>query len=164
MTWRRDEQRHPFYWPGRPGIFRSFRPRQNGRQFPDDIFKCIFFNENMKLSIKISLKFVPKGPISNIPALVKIMALRRSGDKPLLELMMVILLAHICVTRPQWIKKSPTLSISAATFVIAALPRTEDHKILYPAALRMLRITAPRVVLITRHCLKQKPLILIMNI
>ena len=33
----------------------------------------------------ISLKFVPKGPINNIPALVQIMALRRSGDMPLSE-------------------------------------------------------------------------------
>ena len=42
----------------------------NGRHFPDDIFKCIFLNENMLTSIKISLKFVPKGQINNIPALV----------------------------------------------------------------------------------------------
>ena len=46
------------------------RPRQNGHHFPDDIFKCIFFNENVCLSITISLKFVPKGPTNNIPALV----------------------------------------------------------------------------------------------
>ena len=36
----------------------------------DDIFKCIFLNENVLISIKISLKFVPKGQFSNIPALV----------------------------------------------------------------------------------------------
>ena len=40
------------------------------------------------ISIEISLKFVPKGPINNIPALVQIMAWRRSGDKPLSEPMM----------------------------------------------------------------------------
>ena len=45
----------------------SLRPRQNGRQFPDDIFKCIFLTENVIISIKISLKFVPKGSINNIP-------------------------------------------------------------------------------------------------
>ena len=48
--------------------------------------------------------FVPKGPINNSPALVQIMAWRQSGDKPLSEPMMVCLLAHICVTRPQWVK------------------------------------------------------------
>ena len=79
----------------------TLRPRQNGRRFADDIFKCIFLNENVWISNKISLKFVPKGLINNIPALVQIMAWRRSGDKPLSEPMMVSLLTHICVTRPQ---------------------------------------------------------------
>ena len=37
--------------------------------FPDDIFKCIFLNENIQISIKISLKFVSKGPVNNIVAL-----------------------------------------------------------------------------------------------
>ena len=54
-----------------------------------DIFKCIFLNENVWISIKISLKFVPKGLINNIPALVQIMVWRRLGDKPLSEVMMV---------------------------------------------------------------------------
>ena len=69
-------------------IVNTLRPRQNGRHFPDDIFKCIFLNENVWISIKSSLKFVPKGPIDNIPALVQIVAWRRPGDKPLYEPMM----------------------------------------------------------------------------
>ena len=79
----------------------TLRPRQNGRRFTDDTFMRIFLNENVRISIKISLKFVPAGPIDNIPALVQIMAWRRSGDKALSEPMMVSLLMHICVTRPQ---------------------------------------------------------------
>ena len=79
----------------------TLRPRQNGRHFPDDTFEHIFLNENVRISIKISLKFVPKGPIHNTPALVPIMAWRRSGDKPFSEPMIVNLLTHICVTRPQ---------------------------------------------------------------
>ena len=43
---------------------------QNGRHFADDIFKCIFLNEKVQLLTKISLKFVPKGPIDNNPSLV----------------------------------------------------------------------------------------------
>ena len=82
----------------------TLRPGQNGRRFADDTFKRIFLNENVRISIKISLKFVPKGPINNNPSLVQIMAWRRSGDKPLSEPMMVSLLTHICVTRPQWVK------------------------------------------------------------
>ena len=85
----------------------TLRPRQNGRHFADDIFKCIFLNENVWIPIEISLKFVPKGPINNIPALVWIMAWRRPGEKPLSEPMMVSLLTHICVTRPQWVKRFP---------------------------------------------------------
>ena len=81
----------------------TLRPRQNGRHISDDIFKCIFWNENNYISIKISLKFVPKGPINNIPSLVQIMAWRRPGDKPLSEPMMVSLSTHICITRPQWV-------------------------------------------------------------
>ena len=78
-------------------------PRQNSRHFPDDTFKRIFLNENVRISNKISLKFVPKFPIDNIPALVQKMAWRRPGDKPLSEPMMVKLPTHVCVTRPQWV-------------------------------------------------------------
>ena len=61
-------------------------------------------NENVWIPIKISLKFVPTGPINNIPALVQIMAWHRPSDKPLSEPMMVRLPTHVCVTRPQWVK------------------------------------------------------------
>ena len=84
--------------------FNTLRPRQNGRHFPDNTFKCIFFNENVWISIKISLKFVPKGSINNIPALVQIMAWRRLGAKPLSEPMVACSPTHICVSRPQWVK------------------------------------------------------------
>ena len=63
-------------------------PGKNGRHFPEDIFKCIFMNKKFCVLNKISLKFVPKGPINNILALVQIMAWRRSGDKPLSEPML----------------------------------------------------------------------------
>ena len=51
-------------------IFNTLKPKQNGHHFTDDIFKYIFLNENIWIPIKISSKFVPKGPIYNIPALV----------------------------------------------------------------------------------------------
>ena len=44
----------------------------------------------LEFSINISSKFVPKGLINNIPALVQIMAWRRPGDKPLFEPMLLI--------------------------------------------------------------------------
>ena len=66
-------------------LFNTLRPRQNGRHFTDDIFKCIFLSENICISIKISLKFVPNGPITNIPAMFQVMAWLWPGDKPLYE-------------------------------------------------------------------------------
>ena len=81
----------------------TLRPRQSGRHFADAIFTWIFVNDNIWISIKISLKFVPNGLIKYFASLVQIMASRRPGDKPLSEPMMVNLLTHICVTRPQWV-------------------------------------------------------------
>ena len=49
----------------------------------DDIFKCIFLNEKVWISIKLSLKFVFNGWIKQ--ALVHIIACLRKGDKPLPE-------------------------------------------------------------------------------
>ena len=83
----------------------TLRPKQNGSHFADDIFKCIFLNENEWISLKISLKFVLKGPINNIPALVQIMAWCRPGNKPLSEPMMDNLPMHICGTLPQWVNQ-----------------------------------------------------------
>ena len=96
----------------------TLRPRQNGRHFVDDTFKCIFMNENVKISIKNSLKFVPKGPFNNNSALVQIMAWRRLGHKPLSETMMVRSPTHICVTRPQWVNNvNLTLNYSNSSLV-----------------------------------------------
>ena len=77
-------------------LVNTLRPRQNGRYF-DYTFKRIFVNENVRILIEISLKFVPKGPINNIPSLVQIMAWRLPGDKPLSGPMTVRLPTHICV-------------------------------------------------------------------
>ena len=52
------------------------------------VLKRIFLNENAWISIWISLKFVPKGPIDNKSTLVQVMAWRLTGDKPLSELML----------------------------------------------------------------------------
>ena len=98
--------KHLFVWPISISDVNTLRPRGNRRHFTDDIFKCIFLNENEWIPIKISLKFVPTSAINNIPVLVQIMAWRRPGDKLLSEPMMVNLPTHICVTRPQWVKST----------------------------------------------------------
>ena len=71
---------------------------KNGRNFPGDFFKRIFL-------IEISLEFVPRYPINNIPSLFQTMARRRPGAQPLSEPMMVILLTHVCITWPQWVNQ-----------------------------------------------------------
>ena len=76
MLWQRD------------CFFITLRQRQNGCHFPDYIFKGIFFNENALISNKLSLKFVPKGSVNNIPALAQIMAWCQSDDNPLFDPMM----------------------------------------------------------------------------
>ena len=107
----------PSNYGARASADTQVRPRENGRRFGDDNPKRIFLNENVRISIKISLKFVPKGPINNNPSLVQIMAWRRSGDKLFSEPMMVRLLTHICVTRPQWVNQVNPFS-SRIPFII----------------------------------------------
>ena len=68
--------------------FNSFPPGQNGRNFEDDIFNCIFVIEKFGILIEMSLKFLHKDPINYNSALVKTMAWRRIGDKPLSEPML----------------------------------------------------------------------------
>ena len=107
----------PWYWPYLgwgvlvvhkegcqvPIHLNLLRPRQNSRRFAADIFNCIFLNENVCISINISIKFVPKVRINYIPALVRIMPWHRPGDNLLSEPITVSLLMHICVTRTQWV-------------------------------------------------------------
>ena len=131
----------------------TLRPRQNGRHFADDTFNHIFVNENVRISIKFSLKFVPKGPINNIPALVQIMAWRRPGAKPLSETVMVSLLTHICLTRHQWVnttqttiaRKSSCISVrvkaTVTTFVVPSKYRPWDWKYMHGYACLFQEVT-----------------------
>ena len=122
---------YPHYYHVCHDIVNTLRPRQNGRHFADDIFKCIFLNENAGILLKISLKFVPKVRINNIPALVQIMAWRRPGDKPLSEPMMINLLTHICVTRPQWVNVIAVMHVIAifiTSMIIMSVIISQSHK------------------------------------
>ena len=80
-----------------------FLTQWNVHHFPDETFKWIFLNENIRISTKMALKFVSKGPINKIPALVHIMAWGQPGNKPLSDPMTVSLLMHICITWHQWV-------------------------------------------------------------
>ena len=66
----------------------TLRPIQNDGHFLGNNFTCNLLNENVWITINISLKFVPKCQIQTIPALVQIMAWCRTGHKPLPEAVM----------------------------------------------------------------------------
>ena len=48
----------------------------------DSIFNCIFLNENARIHIQISLKYVPRSPIEIKPTMVQVMAWRWTDDQP----------------------------------------------------------------------------------
>ena len=66
ISWTSDEEDIS---PHEASLGNSFPPEQNGRHFPDDIFRCLFMNEKFCILIKISLKFGPKGPIDINPGI-----------------------------------------------------------------------------------------------
>ena len=101
-----------------PQCVNTLRLRQNGCHFPNDTFKWIFLNKKVWIWIQISLKFVPRYPINDIPTLVWIMAWCRPGDKPLSEQMMVNLLMHTCITHRQWVEKSITSCMLACISIL----------------------------------------------
>ena len=79
--------------------FNTFRLRQNGRHFADDPFKCIFLNETLRILIKMSLNFVPKGPINNIPALVQILAFTDAYMRHSASMSKVVVAAHLVILK-----------------------------------------------------------------
>ena len=85
--------------------FNSSPPRQFGGKIADDIFKRIFFNENDWMSIKISLKFIPEGPIDNKSVLVQVMAWCRQATSHYLNQCWPSFLTHICGTRGRWVNE-----------------------------------------------------------
>ena len=89
-------------------------------------------NENVRIAIEFSLKFVPKGPINNIPALVQIMAWRRPGAKPLSEPVTVSLLTHIYASLGlnELILKTVIIGKIRQVFILNQMTiKTEDIKI-----------------------------------
>ena len=63
-------------------LVKTLGPRQNGCHFAADISN---FDENLPLFIHISLKVVPKDPITNMPALYPMKDWHRANDNPLSE-------------------------------------------------------------------------------
>ena len=113
------------FWQDTLHIEAMQKYQQKCCHFGDNIFRCIFLNKNVWISLKISLKFVPKFQINNIPVLVQIMAWRWPVDKPLSEPIMVSLLMHICHLAPMsyqlqtlWKSNKVLVSIAAADALV----------------------------------------------
>ena len=76
------------WWPFCLGLNVLINSSPHGQMaaiLADDTFLCILLNENDRIPIQISRRFVPRSPIDNKPALVHVMAWRRTGGKPLSE-------------------------------------------------------------------------------
>ena len=78
-----------------PRWLNTLRSRQSGRYYTDDIFKWIFLIRMYGFRLKFHW---------NLILVDQAMLWRRPSDKPLSELMMIRLLTHICIARPQWVK------------------------------------------------------------
>ena len=82
-----------------------------GRDKMAAIFQTTFSNafswmKMFKFRLRFHWSLFPRVQLTIFQALVQIMAWHRPGDKPLSEPMMVSLLTHICVTRPQCVNYS----------------------------------------------------------
>ena len=82
-------------------VINTIRSKKSGRHFSNNIFKFIFLRGLVSRSVKISAMFIPKCSLDKKLALVQVMALHRTGHKPLPE-SMINRFFHVCivVTRP----------------------------------------------------------------
>ena len=89
-----------------PGLINTLTPRKKLSPFRKLHFQKQFFRENVWISLKISLNFVAKVPVTNIPTLVQIILWfgTGQGNKPSSGPLVVSLQMHKYVTRPRWVK------------------------------------------------------------
>ena len=97
----------------------TWRLRQNGHHFPEDISNAFSWMKMHEFRVRLHWSLFPRAQLTIFQHLVQIMAWRRPDDKTLSEPMMVSLLTHICVTRPQWVK--PYNHIYAQLFSIQTI-------------------------------------------
>ena len=86
----------------------AISPWKNCHNLADEIFKCIFVNENFCILIWISLTFVHRDQIDNKSAFIQGMAWCWTRGKPLPKPMVA---QHKCGTRGRWVKASRMLLV-----------------------------------------------------
>ena len=63
-------------------MFNTYRFEQNGQVFADDTFKCIYINKNIKITNKISQKYISMNDWEWVTiAFVQMMAWCQMGNK-----------------------------------------------------------------------------------
>ena len=91
----------------------TLRPRKNCRRSANGISKCIFLNESVWMSLKVSLKFVRKFWIHNVlDILIQIMTWRRPGDTHYLNrwgLVSDAYMRHNQLTASKWFVQDRTV-------------------------------------------------------
>ena len=96
----------PFYWRVIPTVkdINSLRPRKKGHNFAKGIFKSIFLNETLWISINISLIFVPKSvQLTMWHYWFRQWLGAENATSHCLNRWWPRLVTHICVTRSQWV-------------------------------------------------------------
>ena len=100
---------------------------QNGQHYVYNIFKHVFMNENYCIMIQISLKFVPKRPIDNKSALIKVMAWCWAGNKPL----------PVCITIRSYSLYPFVISLEATAYLFDGLVQERRNSIADALELRL---------------------------
>ena len=85
------------------GGFNTLRSRQNRHHFADNIFQCVFLNENCCILIELSLKFVTKCSIHKICSIGSDNGMAPIRRQAIIWINDGLVYWHIYVTRPQWV-------------------------------------------------------------
>ena len=80
----------------------------------------------MVFFIRVSSKFVAKGPMDKTSVLVRVMALHRTGDESLPEPMLTISTSHICGITEKWVKTGSRVCFSSYVSQDVKLTRWND--------------------------------------
>ena len=101
---------HKYHLALQYNSFKLPSPGQNGHHFEDNIFRHISLKESVTISIQMSLKFAPEGPINSKSSLVQAMAWCQTGDKPWPEPMLTQFTNAYMWHWGRWVNLASTLS------------------------------------------------------
>ena len=124
-----------FKWVSKTS-FNSSPAGQFGGKMANDIFNYISFNENVWISIKMSLKFIPKGQVDNKSVLFQVMAWCHHATSHYLNQCWPSSLTHICDSPGRWVKvraqdRSPIMATRVTWPITSVLFTTMEAEDLF---------------------------------